>query len=72
MADPTQHLPRLLKASDLAQQTGISVPRIYELARTGQLPCIRLGRSMRFDPLAVRAWLEAGGTCNGTGQGEGV
>jgi len=32
------------------------------LSRTGELPHIRLGRALRYDPAAVRAWLDAGGT----------
>jgi len=66
--DPTtapQDLPTLLTAADLASQLGYPKSRIYELARDGDLPCIRFGRAMRFDPRAVREWLANGGTANG-------
>lgn len=57
-----QDLPRLLTARQLADQLGLSLPRVYELARECDLPVVRLGRAMRFDAEAVRLWLSAGGT----------
>ncbi len=62
MHDHSAALPRLLKAKELHDQTDLPLARIYELARTGQLPVIRLGRAMRFDPVEVAAWLRNGGT----------
>jgi len=50
-------LPRLWRAKDVADATGEDLQRIYILARTGKMPVIRLGRSIRFDPAAVREWL---------------
>ena len=56
-------LPKLLKAADLAEQfDSLSRQRIYELARNGGIPAIRVGRSWRFSAQAVASWLEAGGT----------
>jgi len=64
-------LPRLLRAKEVADATGESVQRVYFLARTEQMPSIRLGRSMRFSQVAVREWLERGGTGWEPGSGEG-
>lgn len=36
--------------------------RIYEAARTGLLPCVRVGRQVLFDLDALAAWAAAGGT----------
>lgn len=58
-------LPRLLTAQELSKQLGYPLDRIYELARRGEMPVVRLGRAVRFDPGAIRAWLEAGGTAAG-------
>lgn len=58
-------LPRLATAKEVAAATGLSLPRVYELARLGYMPVIRLGRSMRFDLATVAAWLRGGGTDNG-------
>jgi len=55
-------LPRLMTAQDVARDTGIPLARVYELARDGDLPHVRLGRALRFDAEAVRRWLAAGGT----------
>ena len=65
----TTRLPRLISARDVADQTGLSVARVYELAREARMPCIRLGRAMRFDGDAVRAWLADGGTTSREDEG---
>jgi len=58
----TPALPRLMTAQELADALRYPISRVYELSRTGELPHIRLGRALRYDPAAVRAWLDAGGT----------
>jgi excisionase family DNA binding protein len=60
--EPVRELNRLITATELSATTGIPKSRVFQLAREGQLPCIRLGRAMRFDPKAVKEWLAAGGT----------
>lgn len=35
--------------------------RVYELARTRVIPSVRIGRSIKFDPNAVEAWIAGGG-----------
>ena len=62
LAPSTVVLPRLLTAHAVAAQTGLPLARIYELARAGDMPVIRFGRAMRFDPNAVAEWLNNGGT----------
>ena len=39
----------------------VTKARVYQLAREGVLPCVRLGRQIRFDERALRAWVEGGG-----------
>lgn len=54
---------KLLKASELAELFQVSDNRIYELVRTRGLPAIPLGdHQLRFDPIAVRRWLDEGGS----------
>ena len=36
--------------------------RIYELARAGLIPAVRIGRRYKFDPSAVEAWISNGGS----------
>ncbi len=52
---------QLLTANALAKHLGVSRQRVYELARLGLLPCVRLGRAVRFAPQAVEAWISGGG-----------
>jgi predicted DNA-binding transcriptional regulator AlpA len=53
---------KLLKASELAEMFQVSTNRIYELVRMRNLPSVSLGdHQLRFDPIAVRRWLDEGG-----------
>ena len=38
---------RLLRVSEVAQMLDVSPARIYELARSGRIPSVRLGRQVR-------------------------
>ena len=40
---------RLLTAKEVAQMLSVRPARVHELAREGLLPCVRLGRQVRFD-----------------------
>jgi predicted DNA-binding transcriptional regulator AlpA len=53
---------KLLKAGELAKVFQVSTDRVYELVRTHGLPMISFGsHQVRFDPIAVRRWLDDGG-----------
>ena len=53
---------QLLKAEDVAEILSLPRLRVYELARQGQLPCVRIGeRQIRFARTALREWIEGGG-----------
>jgi len=58
----TAELPRLLTAQQVADMTGIPLSRVYELARTGDMPVVRMGRAMRFSAPALLKWINSGGT----------
>jgi predicted DNA-binding transcriptional regulator AlpA len=35
-------------------------PRLlWTLTNTGEMPCVRIGRTVRYDPAELRAWVEA-------------
>ena len=53
--------PRLVTAHWVAAYLGVSRARVYELCREGLLPNVVLGRSRRFSPREVVAWVENGG-----------
>ena len=49
---------RLLDASEAAELLHVPVRWIREGARTGRLPCVRLGRYVRFRRSTLTAWVE--------------
>ena len=55
-------LPQLLTPEQAAEQTGIPIYTVYALAREHKLPCVRVGRTVRFLGNAIEAWISAGGT----------
>jgi excisionase family DNA binding protein len=49
----------LMNATQLADFLGVSKATVYRWAEDGRLPSLRLGPGVvRFDPTAVRGWLE--------------
>ena len=54
----------LMLATEVAPMLRVPVGRVYELARAGTLPCVRIGRQRRFSPDAIDAYIAAQGTAN--------
>ena len=52
----------LITPEALAEAWGVPKSHIYRLAREGRLPCVRLGKYVRFHPKAVDAFIASGGT----------
>ena len=48
---------RLLTAEDVAELLRLPVSTIYDLARTGRLPHLRIGRALRFSRRDLEAHL---------------
>jgi excisionase family DNA binding protein len=53
---------RLMKAGEAAELLQVTLQRIYEMARTGMIPCVRMGWQVRFDEAALREWVSCGGS----------
>jgi len=51
-------LPQLLKASEAAQVLAISERLLWSLTNRSEIPCVRIGRAVRYDPADLRAWIE--------------
>lgn len=51
---------KLLDATAVAELLGLHVQTVYEKARTGELPGVRIGRLWRFRPSDVSAYQEDG------------
>ena len=56
-ADGTSVTERLLDACEVAERLGVPVSWVRESARSGAIPCVRLGRYVRFDLADVDEWL---------------
>jgi excisionase family DNA binding protein len=47
---------RLWKVAEVAHALGVSRTWVYEHAASGQLPSLRIGGGLRFDPEAIRSY----------------
>ncbi|WP_158591590.1 helix-turn-helix domain-containing protein [Deinococcus cavernae] len=55
---PPMITPELLNVQQTAQLLNIGRNRVYEMGNSKQLPCIRLGNSLRFPHQALLKWIE--------------
>lgn len=49
----------LLRPDEAAKALAISPRSLWTRMDCGEIPCIRIGRSVRYDPADLRAWIEA-------------
>lgn len=54
----TQPRP-LLNLVQMAERLGVSKHTLYRWVEEKQLPYLRIGRQLRFEPDAIDAWLES-------------
>jgi len=47
----------LLTVPAVAERLRVPQSYVYELARTGRLPCVRFGKYVRIEPSALAAWV---------------
>jgi len=58
----SQQVPRpepLWTVRDMQSLLRLGRNTVYDLATRGVLPSIRIGSRVRFEPVKIRAWLEA-------------
>ena len=48
----------LLKPSDAAEALSISPRKLWAMTNSGEIPCVRFGRSVRYDPADLREWID--------------
>jgi excisionase family DNA binding protein len=48
---------RLLRPREAAKRMSVSERTLWKLVTSGQIPCVRIGRSVRYDPAALRRWI---------------
>jgi excisionase family DNA binding protein len=49
---------KLISVRDQAQQLGISARHLHDLTKQRLIPCVRLGRAVRYNPAAVAQAIE--------------
>jgi excisionase family DNA binding protein len=54
--------PVVYEAPEVARLLNVKVSRVYDLARKGLIPSVRLGRHVKVPIAAFEAWLAGGGT----------
>ena len=52
------HQPILLTVPEVQSLTQLGRTKVYELIQTGQLPIIRIGRSVRIRRDALERWID--------------
>ena len=59
VADPDVTLDDpLLKAEDIARLLSVRPSWVYDKVRSGELPCLHVGRHIRFTRRLIEHWLE--------------
>jgi len=51
-------MPGAITAPVLARLLGLSRITVYKKASAGDIPCLRIGGAIRFDPVVISRWLE--------------
>ncbi len=51
---------RLLKSTEAAEQLGIGARTLWRHTKSGAIPVRRIGRSVRYCPEELAAWIAAG------------
>ncbi len=49
---------RLLNVREAAQFLGLEVDTVYKKSRLRELPCVKVGRALRFDSRALERFVE--------------
>jgi excisionase family DNA binding protein len=50
--------PLLITRDEAAALLTISPRKLWSMTNAGQVPCIRMGRTVRYCPSALREWVE--------------
>lgn len=53
------HAEALLSADDVARLLGLTRKTVYRLTQAGDLRHVRINKTVRFEPAAVRAYVES-------------
>lgn len=51
----------LITVQEAATRLNLDANSVYRLSREQILPCVRIGRTIRFDPDVLEEWIRSGG-----------
>jgi len=58
-AESTGSAPALLLTpQQAADSLAISTRKLWTLTNCGEIPCVRIGRLVRYDPTDLRQWID--------------
>lgn len=49
----------LMTARDASRSLAISERQLWQRTKDGEIPCVRIGRSVRYSPADLQAWIDA-------------
>ena len=55
---PVEAPQLLMRPDEAAKALAISPRTLWALANRGEIPCVRIGRSVRYDPRDLQDWIE--------------
>ncbi|MFT3714048.1 MAG: helix-turn-helix domain-containing protein [Archangium sp.] len=55
----TTSTDRIWRVSEVAQYLSMSVSWVYKAAEAGEIPCFRIGASLRFSSRAIKKFVES-------------
>lgn len=58
-AENPSHLPTLVDIETLSRSFGISTRQVRRFVADGQIPFVRVGHLIRFDPDELNRWIDA-------------
>ena len=64
--DDAQNDREVMTIKDVAQYLRISEAKVYELARTGSIPALRIGKAWRFQKDLLKQWVRRSAEANVT------
>ncbi len=54
-------MEKLMQTHEVAEILGVTEDRVYTMARERLIPCVKLGRQLRFSPSALEEFIRNGG-----------
>lgn len=67
-----ENLPMLISATKAAELLGISARHLWTLTKSGDIPCIRVGRRVMYSPTLLQEWVNSNAIKGGNDDGKHI